>query len=405
VKASLNRYVQDLSLLANNLYSNQQNYQSTATRSWTDSNTNFIPDCDPLNPAAQNNTARGGDVCGAYTGASLNFGTSTPSDVADANVLGFGGMNHRGYNWEFSASVQQELVPRKIAVDVGYFRRWYGNFTVQDNPITTGASYDSFSLVVPSTDPRLPTAGQTIAGYLNINPAFNQASTLQDRFSSNYATQKEYWHGMDLSGSYRIGGGAQVQGGVSFGKQVIDACAVVAQVPEMVIPTVSQSGATGTLTSQLGAPFCHQEQPWLVQAKGLGTYTIPHWDVQVSGTFQSVPGPQLAANWSAPNSVIQAALGRLPTGGTATGTTTIPILAPGALFGDRLNQVDFRLGKIFRLAGGRRITPSIDLFNLFNGAAVLTENSNFSTTNLTLWRTPQLVQSARTIKFTVAAYF
>ncbi len=35
VKVSLNRYVQDLSLLANALYSNQQNYQTTATRSWT----------------------------------------------------------------------------------------------------------------------------------------------------------------------------------------------------------------------------------------------------------------------------------------------------------------------------------------------------------------------------------
>src|SRR4029079_17775277 len=99
-------------------------------------------------------------------------------------------------------------------------------------------------------------------------------------------------------------------------------------------------------------------QPWLVQLKGLGTYTVPRWDVQFSGTFQSVPGPQLAANWAAPNTVIQGTLGRLPTGGAATGTTTVPILVPGALFGDRLNQVDFRVGKIVRLASGRRITPS-----------------------------------------------
>ena len=90
---------------------------------------------------------------------------------------------------------------------------------------------------------------------------------------------------------------------------------------------------------------------------------------------------------------------------TATGTTTVPILAPGALYGDRLRQLDFRVGKAFRFKNGRRITPSIDLFNATNSSTVLTENANFSTSNTSLWRSPQLVQSARMIKFTIAAYF
>ena len=37
-------------------------------------------------------------------------------------------------------------------------------------------------------------------------------------------------------------------------------------------------------------PFCHQETPWLTQVKGFGTYTVPTLDVQLSGTFQAVPG-------------------------------------------------------------------------------------------------------------------
>ena len=47
-------------------------FQQTTNRSWTDGNRNFTPDCNLLNPAAQNNLAAGGDNCGAW--ANLNFG-------------------------------------------------------------------------------------------------------------------------------------------------------------------------------------------------------------------------------------------------------------------------------------------------------------------------------------------
>jgi hypothetical protein len=402
-KMSLNRYVQDLSLLANALYSNQQNYQNTAFRSWTDSNGNFIPDCDPLNPGAQNNVARGGDVCGAFTGVNANFGTSTPVATPDENVIG--GWNNRGSNWEFAASVQQEVVPHKMAVDVGYFRRSYGNFVVTDNPLTTSADYDRFNVVVP-TDSRLPLSGQTISGFTNINPSVaSLVTTNRDRFASNYGDQYERWHGVDISASLRLASAVLVQGGFSTGKQVTDNCALLAAVPEATTPSVSLTGATGTIASQLGNPFCHQEQLWLHQAKALATYTIPRIDVQVSGTFQSVPGPQLAANLVVPSATVQmtGGLGRPLSGGAAN--VTVPIVAPGSLYGDRLNQTDFRVGKIFRFAGSRRATASVDLYNLFNGNAVLTENSSYSLTNEALWRTPQLVQSARLLKFTLAVNF
>ena len=402
VKMSLNRYVQDLSLLANNLYSTQQNYQSNASRSWTDSNGNFIPDCDPVNPAAQNHTAIGGDVCGAFTGANANFGTSTPTSLPDGDVTR--GFNNRGVNWEFSTSVQHEILPRRMAVDVGYFRRWYGNFVVTDNPLTTAADYDAFSVVVP-TDSRLPLSGQTIAGFTNINPSkASLVTTNRDRKSDNYGDQREYWHGIDVSTGLRFARGTIVQGGVSFGKQVTDNCEVLAGIPEANTPSVSVSGATGTVASQLGVPFCHQQQPWLVQVKGLATYIVPRIDVQVSGTLLALPGPQLNANLVVPSATVQTigGLGRPLSGGAAN--ITVPILAPGSLFGDRLYQADFRVGKILRL-GMLRTTAGVDVFNMFNGNAVLTEQSSYSLTNAALWRTPQLVQQARLVKFTLVTTF
>ena len=402
-KMSLNRYVQDLSLLANNQYSVQQNYQSTATRAWTDSNGNFIPDCQPLNPGAQNHTAIGGDICGALTGANANFGTSTPANLPDSDVIK--GFNHRGYNWEFSTSVQQEIVPRKMAIDVGYFRRWYGNFVVNDNPLTTAADYDRFSVAVP-TDPRLPLSGQTLGGFTNINAAkASLVTTNRDRFSGSYGTQTEFWHGVDVGTGYRVSQTSLIQGGLSVGKQVMDNCAVLKEIPEAVTPSVSLSGATGTVASQLGAPFCHQEQPWLLQVKGLGTYIIPRIGVQVAATLLNLPGPQLAANLVVPTATVQTAggLGRPLSGGAAN--VTVPIVAPGTLFGDRLQQLDLRVGKIVRLPGKLRATASIDVFNALNGHAVLTEQASYSLTNAALWRSPQLVQQARLVKFTLVMNF
>ena len=41
------------------------------TRAWTDSNNNYKPDCDLLNPNAQNLSASGGDVCGVLSNTEL----------------------------------------------------------------------------------------------------------------------------------------------------------------------------------------------------------------------------------------------------------------------------------------------------------------------------------------------
>jgi hypothetical protein len=218
------------------------------------------------------------------------------------------------------------------------------------------------------------------------------------RFNKHYGEQREYWQGVDVSTSFRLGGGALVQGGISWGQQVIDNCEILAKVPEAGTPTVSLTGATGNIGGPLGVPFCHQAQPFLMQIKGLGTYTIPRIDVQLSGTFQSVPGPQLSATYTVPQAEV-IGLGRNLSGGN---TVDVNIIEPGTLYGDRLFQTDFRVGKVFRFAGNRRATVGVDLFNLFNANSVLTQQSTYSVTNTTLWGTPQAVQQARLMKFSLS---
>jgi len=58
------------------------------SRTWTDSNLNFVADCDLLNPLAQNRVASGGDICGQLS--DLAFGTSVFNTNTDPALLSAG---------------------------------------------------------------------------------------------------------------------------------------------------------------------------------------------------------------------------------------------------------------------------------------------------------------------------
>jgi hypothetical protein len=131
--------------------------------------------------------------------------------------------------------------------------------------------------------------------------------------------------------------------------------------------------------------------------KLLATYTVPRIDVQVSGTYQSLPGPQIVANYTATNAIVQPSLGRVLSGGAAN--LVANIVPPGTLYGERLNQVDVRIGKIIK-AGKTRTTASVDLYNIMNANPVLTQSATFTT-----WQQPQTILSPRFIKLVVQFEF
>ena len=101
---------------------------------------------------------------------------------------------------------------------------------------------------------------------------------------------------------------------------------------------------------------------------------MPKIDVQVAGTFQSKPGPMLAANYAAPNAAVAPSLGRNLSGNAPN--ATINVIAPGSLYGDRINQFDLRVAKVLRHRRTRTVV-GMDVYNVLNSNAVLTYNNSF----------------------------
>src|SRR5205814_9035169 len=110
-----------------------------------------------------------------------------------------------------SLTMQHELRPG-ISVAGGYYRTWYGNFTVTDNLTVTPADYSPFCVTVP-VDARLPGGGgDQLCGLYDVTPAaFGQAAAgnLVSQ-ASNLGKQTEVFHGLEMSVSARFGRGCNL---------------------------------------------------------------------------------------------------------------------------------------------------------------------------------------------------
>jgi hypothetical protein len=364
VKVSLNKYLASQTLDGLGRAPNPVlRLVTTANRSWTDTDRDFVPDCDLISLDANGE-------CGAIS--DRNFGTtSLVGQTFDPDVLT--GWGNRTFNWEFTAGVQREVVPR-VSVDAGYFRRWYGNLRVTDNLAVEATDYDRFNIPAP-TAPGLSTTG-TLNGLVDVQPAkFGQVRNF-DTLARKYGDQVERFDGFDLTMSARLQSGAMLSGGLSTGKWTRDNCEIVAKVPEASVFTDIATGFPpgGPPPPRVPLEWCDQQSPFLTQVKFMGSYIIPVADVQVSATMQSVPGPEIRADYVATNAVIAPSLGR-PLAGNQPNQTVVAI-KPLSEFGERLNQVDLRIAKIFRF-GQRRVSAALDIFNALNADTVLSENPNF----------------------------
>jgi hypothetical protein len=139
----------------------------------------------------------------------------------------------------------------------------------------------------------------------------------------------------------------------------------------------------------------------LTQLKVLGVYPLPWWGLQTSATFQSMPGPEITALYVASNAQVAPSLGRNLAAGAA-GTASLQLIEPGTQFEKRLNQLDFRVSRFFKVgAGASRIQGTIDVYNLLNASSILALNTRYGAS----WLRPTAILPARFVKFGVQLEF
>jgi hypothetical protein len=364
----------------------------SVTRAWTDANGNFVPDCDLLNGGNQDLRASGGDICGPISNS--RFGQNVLTNNFDPDLLN--GWGVRPSDWSYNVSVQQQILPR-VSAELAYARRTFGGFTVTDNLLVSPADYTPFSVTAPK-DPRLPGGGgYTVSGLYDVVP------TLFGRVDNLFTTSDKCGHwsqsfdGIDVTVAARTTRGLTFQGGTSTGRTVTDACDVREKLPELNVTL--GAGLAGSNLSPT-SPYCHANYGWLTQFRGLAAYTIPKAEVQVSGVMQSKPGPILAANYAVPAADVALTLGRNPSSGGST--VVVNLLEPGKMYGERVNQLDLRVAKLFRIRGTRTMV-GVDLYNALNKLAVLTYNSTFVPGGT--WLQPQSILTARMVKFSAEFTF
>ena len=382
LKLSMGRYMPVVTGATFNPVSAQS---QSATRTWNDTNGNYVPDCvlDASVPGANGE-------CGRLSDATFGLVKASNTSYASDALTGF---NTQFRNWQGSVSVQQQL-RQGMALNVGYFRTWYGGFLATDNRAVTAAAYDSYCVTAP-VDSRLPGGGgNQICGLYDVTPTlFGQVNNLVTQ-ASNYGKQTEVYNGVDVTLNTRFGQGGQFSGGLSVGRTVTDNCYTMGNAQ-----LTFAGSATGTAAPRSPA-YCHVSPSWSsgTQVKFLVVYPLP-WDLQTSATYQNTAGIPITATYPVNSAQIAPSLGR-PLAAGATATTTMDIIPPNSVFEDRLQQVDLRFTRRFDI-GKAKVRGNFDIYNLLNGSAILSENLGYGSQ----WLRPVQILGGRVFKFSAQLDF
>jgi hypothetical protein len=336
---------------------------TSENRTWTDPNHTGIPMDNEIG-AAQN----------------PKFGTlAAPSRTLDPNYK-------REYSLQYSAGVQHAI---RQGISVGF--NWFHsrNYNTQ---VTIDRSYSMTNdwTVIPGIVN--PLTGEPLSVY-NLNAS--ALGRAHDYYQTNGGYHYSY-NGFEVNAVARLPRGAFVTGGWTYDHSVTFGCSglsfpITGTTPALVNSTQDPNALR--FCDQFGGQFQNLGNnvpiPYRSEFKLAGN--IPTiWGIQLSTALQVVPQAYKTVTWSITNttrypfdcSVPGCTPGALvlPAGVKLTNASeTIPLVAPGSRFYDRLAQLDLGLRKVIRIRERMNVSPQLDVFNVFNSSQVLSETTALGT--------------------------
>ena len=391
LKATVSRYVQTSTVGTARTLNPLNTSVNAATRSWVDSNNDGIPQVSELGPLS--NTSFG----------QVNIATRYDPET----ITGF---DHRRNNWETSATLSHELMPR-VSTEISYYRRAQGHLQTTDNLDVSPSDFTPYCVTAP-VDSRLPNGGgNQICGLYDITPAkfglaANNLVTFVDKAGGQWT---EVFNGIDIAANARIRSDLFVTGGFATGNTHFNNCSAFVDNPQTgfgISTTAPGPGTAPTPGTGLVFSYCDFDTSWLTQVKATGSYTLPWQQIQIGGVLQNLPGQQVLALWNITQADVAAngSLGRALSGGANT-SRSIPLIKPGTEYTPRRTQLDLRVAKNFTIASSRKLQVMADLFNVLNSNAAVGATSNageppaaINTTYGSAWLKPLNILQARYVK-------
>jgi len=260
---------------------------------------------------------------------------------------------------------------------------------MQNTSVNPGmVDFTSYCVTAP-VDSRLPGGGgNQICGVYDVIPAkFGQSTTVVSRAPTEGGNQTEVYNGFDAVLNIRLSRRININGGVNTVRTENDNCGLAQDNVQFAISAALPS-------TPHTKEYCDVVPPWSAstQVKFSGAFPLPY-DFQVATTYQNLPGIVYSATATFTNAQVFPSLNRNLSAGP-NGTVSIPLIAPSTVFEDRIQQVDFRFSRTFRIAG-KRVEPEFDIYNALNASPILSVNNTYGSS----WRTPTQILAGRLLKF------
>jgi hypothetical protein len=263
----------------------------------------------------------------------------------------------------YNLTIEHQL-GQGLAASVEYNRHQYLNATWANNLAVPSTAYTRFTVPDPRGN------GQSVPVY---QPNYLATANIQDQ---NSTTNTSVYQGVNATLTWRLRGGAFVNGGLSSGRTVANTCQFAN--PNWVgvtgpggPPGLSQAFFLSAATVQTGARFCDQSQysiPLRNTFKLTGSYPLPWQGLRVSAVFQSLPGNERITTYV----VTRAVLPQL----TTLTSATERLSEPGSDYYSQVNMLDLTVGASHKF-GRLRVRPELAMFNVLNTNTLLSAVTAF----------------------------